>query len=248
MTQGRPDERRDDDVRDVQPEGEEPALIRVPRAKPRDVESAEIVRGVKPGSRFARRVRESERRFARGEDEGTIRATQRATAPRTSAQRFWQRVRKVTVGSPIASEEAEEQRLSKVKALAVFSSDALSSSAYATDEILLVLVAAGTGALTHSIAIALAIGVLLAIVTFSYRQTIKAYPSGGGAYIVARENLGDVAGLTAAAALSVDYILTVSVSIAAGVFAITSAILCPLELKATVLWESAPSPHPDNRT
>ncbi len=85
------------------------------------------------------------------------------------------------------------------------------------------LVAAGTGALTHSIEIALAIGLLLAIVTFSYRQTIKAYPSGGGAYIVARENLGDVAGLTAAAALSVDYILTVSVSIAAGVFAITSA-------------------------
>jgi amino acid transporter len=204
---------------------DEHVRVRVPRqgALP-DVEAAEIVRGQKPGTRFARRVRESERRFSRGEDEGTFRATQRATAPRTAAQRFWTQVRKVAVGSPISSEDAEEQRLPKTKALAVFSSDALSSSAYATDEILLVLVAAGTGALTHSIAIALAIGALLAIVTFSYRQTIKAYPSGGGAYIVARENLGDVAGLTAAAALSVDYILTVSVSIAAGVFAITSAV------------------------
>ena len=205
--------------------GDEHERVRVPRkqALP-DVEATEIVKGTKPGSRFARRVREGERRFERGEDEGTFRATERATAPRTSAQRFWTQVRKFTIGAPISSEEAEEQRLPKTKALAVFSSDALSSAAYATDEILLVLVAAGTGALTHSIEIALAIGLLLAIVTFSYRQTIKAYPSGGGAYIVARENLGDVAGLTAAAALSVDYILTVSVSIAAGVFAITSAV------------------------
>ena len=199
--------------------------IRVPRGGHLPgVEQTEIVRGTKPGSRFARRVRTADRRFERGEDEGTFRATARATAPRSGAEAFWRRIRKVAVGSPISSEEAGEQRLSKIKALAVFSSDALSSSAYATDEILLVLVAAGTGALTHSLEIALAIGVLLAIVTFSYRQTIKAYPSGGGAYIVARENLGDTAGLTAAAALSVDYILTVSVSIAAGVFAITSAV------------------------
>jgi len=205
-------------------DGEEPTHIRVPRKRIPDVESAEILRGSKLGTRFARRVRVGERRFERGEDEGTFRATQVATAPRTGAQRFWRSARRVFVGSPIASEEAEEQRLPKWKALAVFSSDALSSSAYATDEILLVLVAAGTGALTHSIQIALAIGLLLAIVTFSYRQTIKAYPNGGGAYIVARENLGDIPGLTAAAALSVDYILTVSVSIAAGVFAITSAV------------------------
>jgi amino acid transporter len=203
---------------------EGPTRIRVPRPAAADLETTEIVRGAKPGSRFARRVRESERRFERGEHEATFRATERATAPRTGAQRFWRGVRRLLVGSPISSEEAEEQRLSKVKALAVFSSDALSSSAYATDEILLVLVAAGTGAITHSIEIALAIGALLAIVTFSYRQTIRAYPSGGGAYIVARENLGDVPGLTAAAALSVDYILTVAVSIAAGVFAITSAV------------------------
>ncbi len=205
--------------------GDEPSRIRISRPAQTigDVESTSIVRGAKPGSRYARRVREGDRRFARGDDESTLRATARATAPRSGSEAFWRRIRKVAVGSPIASEEAEDQRLSKVKALAVFSSDALSSSAYATDEILLVLIAAGTAAITHTIAIALAIGVLLAIVTFSYRQTIKAYPSGGGAYIVARENLGDIAGLTAAAALSVDYILTVSVSIAAGVFAMTSA-------------------------
>ena len=204
---------------------DEHQAYRVPRrSSGPEVEQTEIFRGAKPGSRYARRVRESERHFAPGEDEGTFRATDRATAPRSGAGRAWRSVRKVFVGAPISSEEADEQRLSKVKALAVFSSDALSSSAYATDEILLVLIAAGTGAITHSIEIALAIGVLLAIVTFSYRQTIKAYPSGGGAYIVARENLGDTAGLTAAAALSVDYILTVSVSIAAGVFAITSAV------------------------
>jgi amino acid transporter len=129
----------------------------------------------------------------------------------------------VLVGTPLATSELEEQKIPKVKALAVFSSDALSSSAYATDEILLVLIAASAGALMHSIEIALAIGVLLAIVAFSYRQTIRAYPNGGGAYIVARENLGDAAGVTAAAALSVDYVLTVAVSLAAGVFAITSA-------------------------
>jgi amino acid transporter len=212
--------------------------FRVPRKRDvPDVEQTEILQGTKPGSRYGRRVRERERRFAPVGSEGAaFRATDRATAPRSGSERFMRRVRKVLVGAPIASEEAGEQRLSKTKALAVFSSDALSSSAYATDEILLVLIAAGTGAITHSIEIALAIGVLLTIVTFSYRQTIKAYPSGGGAYIVARENLGDVAGLTAAAALSVDYILTVAVSIAAGVFAITSAFpdLHPLSVEISV--------------
>ncbi len=216
---------------------DEPRAVRVPRRRPDlpEVEQSEVVRGAKPGTRYARRVRAGERRFERA-DEATFRATARATAPRTAAQQFWRRVRRVFVGSPISSEDIEEQRISKIKALAVFSSDALSSSAYATDEILLVLVTAGAGALSHSIEIALAIGLLLAIVTFSYRQTIRAYPSGGGAYIVARENLGDVAGLSAAAALSVDYILTVSVSIAAGVFAITSAFagLHPVSVEISV--------------
>lgn len=204
--------------------GAEPTRVRIdrPGAGPA-VEATEIVRGAKPGSRFARRVRTSDRHFERGVEEGTFRATARATAPRSRGESIWRSVRKFAVGAPISSEEADDQRLSKTKALAVFSSDALSSSAYATDEILLVLVAAGTGALTHSIGIAIAICALLAVVTFSYRQTIRAYPSGGGAYIVARDNLGDVAGLTAAAGLSVGYILTVAVSIAAGVVAVVSA-------------------------
>jgi amino acid transporter len=187
------------------------------------VEQAEILQGAKPGTRFARRTRIGARRFIPTQEGSIVRATDRATAPRTGAQQLWRAVRRVFVGSPISSEHIEEQRLPKTKALAVFSSDALSSSAYATDEILLVLIAAGAGALTYSIEIAVAIVALMAIVTFSYRQTIRAYPSGGGAYIVARENLGDVAGLTAAAALSVDYVLTVAVSIAAGTLAVTSA-------------------------
>jgi amino acid transporter len=130
----------------------------------------------------------------------------------------------IILGSPFATSQAIHERLSKVKGLAIFSSDALSSSAYATEEILLVLLLAGSGALTKSIPIALVIALLIAIVTISYRQTIKAYPSGGGAYIVALQNLGRGAGLVAGAALLVDYVLTVSVSTAAGVAAVTSAI------------------------
>jgi amino acid transporter len=132
-------------------------------------------------------------------------------------------LKRVLVGPPMPLAQARHERLRKRVALAVFSSDALSSVAYATEEILLILVLAGTVALHLSIPIALAITALLAIVTISYQQTIHAYPSGGGSYIVARENLGAVAGLVAAAALLVDYVLTVSVSVAAGVAAVTSA-------------------------
>ena len=186
-----------------------------------DLELREIRHGRKPGSRYVRLAPKSERPFERLE--GGYRVTPAAMRPRSPIEALFRGFKRLLVGAPLATSESEEQKIPKTKALAVFSSDALSSSAYATDEILLVLVAAGTGALTHSIEIALAIGVLLAIVTFSYRQTIRAYPSGGGAYIVAKDNLGTFAGVSAAAALSVDYILTVSVSLAAGVFAITSA-------------------------
>src|SRR2546425_7512858 len=120
--------------------------------------------------------------------------------------------------------QARHERLSKRIALAVFSSDAVSSVAYAAEEILLILVLAGSAAAGLDVPIALAITALLAIVTISYQQTIHAYPSGGGSYIVARANLGTVPGLVAAAALLVDYVLTVSVSVAAGVAAITSAL------------------------
>ena len=128
------------------------------------------------------------------------------------------------LGTPLRTEQAHQERLSKFAALAIFSSDALSSVAYATEEILLVLVLAGSAGLPWSLPLSAAIGTLLLIVTTSYRQTIHAYPSGGGAYIVAKENLGVYPGLIAAAALLIDYVLTVSVSVAAGVAAITSAV------------------------
>lgn len=140
---------------------------------------------------------------------------------------FWGRLKRLVVGRALRSEDAPHERLSKKVALAVFSSDALSSTAYATEEILLVLAVAvafgQAGAFEYVIPVSIGIALLLAIVTISYRQTIHAYPSGGGAYIVAKENLGTLPGLTAGASLLIDYVLTVSVSIAAGVAAITSA-------------------------
>ncbi len=132
-------------------------------------------------------------------------------------------VRRLIIGQPLPTARAIHERLTKVLALPVFASDAISSSAYATEEILLALVVAGTVGLGYSVGVALAIALLFAIVSISYRQTVIAYPSGGGAYIVARENLGTTPGLLAAAALLTDYVLTVAVSIASGVAAITSA-------------------------
>jgi amino acid transporter len=133
-------------------------------------------------------------------------------------------LKRLLVGKPIPSHLAHHERLSRLTGLAVLSSDALSSVAYATDFILTTLVVAGVGAFIYAIPISLVIGTLLAIVAFSYRQTIHAYPTGGGAYIVAKENIGPMAGLIAAASLLVDYTLTVAVSISAGVLAITSAV------------------------
>jgi len=127
------------------------------------------------------------------------------------------------IGKPLPTAEAHHQTISKKVGLAVFASDALSSTAYATDQILIVLAAVGAAAYIYSIEIAIAIVVLLAIVTISYQQTIHAYPSGGGAYIVSRDNLGENPAQVAGAALLVDYILTVAVSISAGVYQITSA-------------------------
>lgn len=136
---------------------------------------------------------------------------------------MWKSFKRTLVGDPISSEQAHHERLNKKTALAVFSSDALSSVAYSTEAILLVLLAAGSVAIGYLVPIVIGITVLLAILTLSYRQTIHAYPSGGGAYIVAKDNLGTQPGLVAGAALLVDYILTVAVSVSAGVAAITSA-------------------------
>jgi amino acid transporter len=134
------------------------------------------------------------------------------------------RLKRFLVGTPLPTAQARHERLGKSTALAVFASDALSSVAYASEEILLVLIVAGTAALSYSLPIACAIAVLIAVVVSSYRQTIHAYPQGGGAYIVSKDNLGTVPGLIAAAALMIDYVLTVAVSVAAGIAAVTSAM------------------------
>ena len=185
---------------------------------------AEIYQGAKPGDRFARLTRARERRFESGDSAGTIRATSAADTPRTAVGRLARAAKHVLVGAPLSSSRLSEEKLGKTKALAIFASDALSSTAYATEEILLILILAGAAALTFSIPISIAIAALLIIVATSYRQTIRAYPSGGGAYKVAMENLGVLPGLVAGASLVVDYTLTVAVSTAAGVAAITSAI------------------------
>lgn len=132
--------------------------------------------------------------------------------------------RRVVFGTPLPTARAEHERLPKFLALPIFASDALSSVAYATEEILLVLALAGTAvAINGVLPLALAVAVLLAIVATSYRQTIHAYPNGGGAYVVAKENLGTVPGLTAGASLLIDYVLTVAVSVSAGVEALVAA-------------------------
>src|SRR5262249_55443954 len=162
-----------------------------------------------------RRARKSRRPRAR-------RARRRAEAPDSpgdappSAPMNATLLKRWVVGRPMPLAQARHERLSKRVALAVFSSDALSSVAYATEEILLVLVLAGMAAAHLAVPIAMAISGLLLVVAISYQQTIHAYPSGGGSYIVARANLGPTPGLVAAAALLIDYVLTVSVSVAAG--------------------------------
>jgi len=134
------------------------------------------------------------------------------------------RFKRFLLGAPLSNSALGEQRLSNPVALAVFASDALASVAYASQEILLMLVVAGTAALTKQWAIALGIGALIVIVSVSYRQTIKAYPQGGGSYSVAQANLGPLFGVIAGSSLLVDYVLDVAVSVAAGTAALTSAL------------------------
>ena len=154
---------------------------------------------------------------------GTMVAKAAASAPTTALGRRVARVRAFIFGRPLANDQEIEERLSKKLALPIFSSDAISSSAYATDEILKVLVLAGLLALTWSLLVAAAIALMLTIVAFSYRQVCRAYPSGGGAYVVARENLGPRFGLIAAAALMVDYVMTVAVSSASALANLATA-------------------------
>jgi amino acid transporter len=133
-------------------------------------------------------------------------------------------LKRLFVGTPLPTAQSRHERLGKATALAVFASDPLSSVAYATEAILLVLIVAGPAALSYSLPIGVGIAALILIVITSYRQTIRAYPQGGGAYIVAKDNLGVFPALLAGAALLVDYVLTVAVSVAAGMDAVTSAL------------------------
>jgi amino acid transporter len=169
---------------------------------------------------------------------GQLIAREAASVPRTTRGRALARFRQLVFGRPLANEEEIEERLTKKKALAIFSSDAISSSAYATEEILRVLVVAGAGALLVSIQVAVAIAVLLAVVSVSYRQVCRAYPNGGGAYVVARTNLAPIFGLVAAAALLIDYVMTVAVSTAAAIAQIQSVIPMAYDIRIEIAFIS----------
>lgn len=199
----------------------EPGGSAPPPLQPR-TRGRRIVRGEHVGSRRVRiaRTRDQVLRYVEG---GRLRATETADRPPSMAGRAIRAVRSRLFGRPLTSELQVHERLSNKKALAIFASDALSSTAYATEQILVVLVVAGSGALRLSLPIATAITLLLLMVVTSFRQTIRAYPAGGSSYIVAKENLGNWAGLTAGAALLTDYVLTVAVSISAASLAVVSA-------------------------
>jgi amino acid transporter len=193
-----------------------------PRVDPH-LEVRETHRGKRPGDLRVKLVRPFEDEFERG-DEGQLVASERTFVERKGVGGTLRQIRTFLIGHPISSEREEHERLTKVKALAVFSSDNISSSAYGPEEIMRVLALAGTGALTLALPIAGLIIGMLAIVTISYRQTIKAYPKGASSYIVASDNLGDRMGVIAASALLIGYVVTVAVSVSAGVAAMTSIV------------------------
>ena len=184
------------------------------------LERREERRGQRPGDRVVRIVRPPE--FKR--TSGGFVATEEALESKAGIGRAWANVRRALIGRRLATAEEHSEHVSKKIGLAIFASDNISSSAYATEETMRILALAGIGAVAAlTLPLTIAIVVVLAIVVLSYVQVIKAYPSGGGSYVVAKENLGVVPGLIAGSALLVDYFLTVSVSVAAGVAAVTSA-------------------------
>ncbi len=206
-----------------------PAVTRSPEPpKDRRVDPHLEVRerriGKRPGDAYVRIVRPFEDSFQRGDEEGGLVATERTVLERAGWRAGLRGLRTWLIGRPISSEREEHERLTKVKGLAIFSSDNISSSAYGPEEIMHVLVLAGTAALSLTLPLAGLITVMLAIVTVSYRQTIKAYPNGASSYIVASDNLGSLAGILAAAALLIGYVVTVAVSVSAGVAAMTSLV------------------------
>ena len=195
------------------------------------------LKGRKTGDRRVR-VERPHSPYFRYAGPGELVAREAASMPRTSTGRAVARLRQVVFGRRLANEEEVGERLSKTKALAIFSSDAISSSAYATEEILRVLVIAGAGALLLSVQVAIAIALLLAVVSVSYRQVCRAYPNGGGAYIVARTNLAPIFGLIAAAALLIDYVMTVAVSTAAAIAQIQSVIPAAYDVRIEIAFVS----------
>src|SRR5438067_188455 len=195
-----------------------------------DLAEVEVVRGLRPADRHVRIRHHPD--FRRPEP-GHLVPREGLGQPQRGLARVLERLKRFFVGRPLATWEEPHERVNVFTGLAVFASDNISSSAYASEEIMRVLVLAGIGVLTLTLPITLVIVAVLAVVVLSYQQTIGAYPSGGGSYIVASDNLGVRAGLIAAAALMTDYVLTVSVSIAAGVAALTS--IFPLLFEYRVL-------------
>jgi amino acid transporter len=189
----------------------------------RDGEGSTPISGVKPGDRRVRVSRPHSELF-RYSGPGVLVAREKAHRGRGPGARAWARVKAVLLGRPLANDQEIGERLSKKKALAIFSSDAISSSAYATEEIVRVLVIGGVASLAFSVPVAIAIAGLLGIVAISYRQICYAYPSGGGSYSVSKRNFGRRASLVAASALLIDYVLTVAVSTSSAVEQITSAV------------------------
>jgi amino acid transporter len=179
------------------------------------------VRGGRPGDRYVKVVEPFATEFRRRAP-GHLVASEAVLEPTGGLGRLGDWLRRALIGQRIASEKELGERIGPFKGLAIFASDNISSSAYATEEIMRVVVVAGAGALAATLPLTMAIVVVLLIVVTSYQQTIRAYPSGGGSYLVASDNLGIGPGLTAAAALLTDYVLTVAVSVAAGVAALTS--------------------------
>lgn len=184
-----------------------------------DLEWQEIP-GQKPGDAMIRIARHRGSRWPRP---GIVFVRPEQTESQSGLRGILSHLKHVIIGTPLATAAASHERVNKIRALALFSPDAISSVAYSTEAIMTVLILAGVGALSLTLPISLVVVILLAIVATSYRQTILAYPNGGGSYTVASDNLGQIPGLVAAASLMIDYTLTVAVSVAAGVAAITSA-------------------------
>lgn len=183
------------------------------------------LQGRKPGDRRVR-VERPHAPYFRYTGPGQLTAKPAASIPTTPGARLIARIRGVVLGRPLHSEEEIGERLSKKKALAIFSSDAISSSAYATEEILRAFLLAGAGlaALSFAVPVSIAIALLLGVVAFSYRQVCIAYPTGGGSYSVSKANFGRMASLVAASALLIDYNLTVAVSTSSAVEQVISAV------------------------